>query len=266
MLLSEFVTIILARSGQLYFLSTTDNPLGCFGLTLEQFWKAIVQHQLALYERYRPLTFEFNRFAQYAGQFGSSTVIFGDDSADQPGLGDSMDVHDPRVGVFNRDPGLVPEWISTVQPTEFLSTAGILWLMQHYKWHSLGEESILHEPRTYLWKYEKDDAHGILYLTENGQVTITAHYKFPRDEQRDSNGILTDVDIRYLDEGRDTILFDLVLGQFLQIIGRSRRAFQLEQNPVLFDASDLVLEGKELYDQAKQELYDQSKFYLAMGW
>lgn len=274
MLLSEIVTIILTRSGQLYFLTSTNpdgtptaDPLACIGISMPQLWQGLVKNQLGLYEKYRPLGFEFNREATYVGQYGSAIVIFGDDSASQPGAGDAAQVHDPRVGERNRDPGLVPKWISAVQPSSYYDYAAIpyLYWLHTNAYLGRGEVNTTHEPRTYLWKYERDDAHGVLYVSETGQVDIKAHYSFPWVYIYDSAGNIVDVEIYFLDESHDSVLFDLILGQFLMMVGRSRRAFMLDQSPVVYDASDLVLEGKEVYDQAKQELFETSKFYLALG-
>jgi hypothetical protein len=62
----------------------------------------------------------------------------------------------------------------------------------------------------------------------------------------------------------DDEFFDLLQAKFLQAIGRSRRAFTLNDLPITSDAADLVAEGKELEDKAMTDLIENKmKWYLA---
>jgi len=61
----------------------------------------------------------------------------------------------------------------------------------------------------------------------------------------------------------DQAFFDYLQGMFLMGIGRSRRAFTLNDLPITMDASDIASEGKELRDQALEFMSNHQKFYLA---
>lgn len=259
--LNHIIDETLVESGQFI-----TGDLSCIGFDKKRFFNAIVMSELNHYERYRPLTFRFNRYAdQHAN--GQAAVFFSkaDSTGIHDGSHDAGNIFTHRVGVFNRDPGMVPKWISEVVPVNTLSSAGILYLLQETRFHNTSENSILHEPRTFLWHYEGDCEHGILYTTETGNMDITAHYEYPVTEMVDSNGVLIDAELHYINDGKDKILMDLIVGKFLISLGRSRRAFTLNNSPINFDASELVAEGQELVNQATQELYNQSNWYDALG-
>ena len=65
-------------------------------------------------------------------------------------------------------------------------------------------------------------------------------------------------------DANDTIFFDHLQGLFLQGIGKSRRAFTLNDLPISMDASDIASEGKEMERQALEDLENHQDFYL--GW
>lgn len=265
MLLTEVVNILLCESGQ-----WISGDLQCLGINLNQLYKGILIREISTYERYRPDVYQFNRFAHPTGN-AESTVDFFDTSLNSP---DGMPVPFHDGGIFdanhaghNMDPGRVPSWIQQVVPVNVLTTAGILYLINETRFTNVGEQSILHEPRTFLNHYEraKDKSSGILYLTETGRMDITAAYEYHRIETYDMDGNLIEVDFVNIEEGKDEILLDLWLGKFMQKIGRARRAFTLNNSPVTFDSEQLVSEGTQIYDQAKERLYEQSSWYEAIG-
>jgi hypothetical protein len=63
----------------------------------------------------------------------------------------------------------------------------------------------------------------------------------------------------------DHVFFKLLQAYFLQGIGRSRRAFTLNDLPIIMDASDIASEGKEMESSAMEELKNIQSFHLAMG-
>ena len=267
MLLSEIRDQILMESGQLYFLlDDTADSLQCLGFTMGQFWRTLGLRILRIYEKYRPLTYQFNRTASATGSLGQSYVLFGTDSNGNFGEADNNQVWSTaNVGEFNLDPGYVPQWISKVQPTITLSSAGIFYLLQMSSFVNSGEFSRLHEPRTYLHKYERDENKGVLYVTEIGRLEVVAHYQFPYEEITDSVGNITDVDILHMTLFKDDLYIELLKGMFTQAIGRSRRSFLLEGNPVQIDADAMVNEGKEIYAAAMQTLQERSLWWTAIG-
>jgi hypothetical protein len=263
MLLSELVEVILCESGQ--FIA---GDLECIGINLKQLYKGIVIRELSTYERYRPDVYQFNRLAQPTGN-AEATVDFFDtsDSTGTPEPRKDGGIFDANHSGHNVDPGRVPLWISQVVPVNVLTTAGILYLIQETRFTNVGEQSILHEPRTFLWHYEraKDKTSGILYTTETGRLDITAAYEYHRIEMYDVEGNLVDVEFENMEEGKDEIFIDMVLGKFMMKIGRARRAFTLNNSPVQFDSEQLVQEGNTIYDQAKERLYEQSEWWTAIG-
>lgn len=253
MFLTELIDVVMCVSGQFIV-----GDISCLGINKEIFYKGVVKPTLKFYERYRPLEYTFNRVALPTGN-AEATIIFGE--ADSIGDVFSPDIFDPRVALANRDPGRIPKWISSVVPVNVLTVAGILYLIQETRFTNVSEQSILHEPRTFLWHYEEP----ILYVTETGNMDITAHYSYIKEEVRDSEANLLDVDMDGLDEGKDQIFIDLVIGKFLQKIGRSRRAFQLNDLPITNDAEALVGEGIELEREARERLYEQSNWWQSIG-
>lgn len=62
----------------------------------------------------------------------------------------------------------------------------------------------------------------------------------------------------------DDEFFDILTGRFLQSLGRSRRAFTLNELPITVDGAELVAEGKQMEDEARADLIEnKSKWYLA---
>lgn len=261
MLLSELIDNILQESGQFIV-----GDLACIGWNKKRFLDGTVLNELKLYERYRPLTFRFNRRAdQFAN--GQASIFFStqDSLGAHDGSFDAGVVYNHRVGLFNRDPGMVPKWVSEVVPVNVLTSAGVLYLIQETRFINTSERSILHEPRTFMWEYERDEDHGILYTTETGKMDITAHYEYPVIDMVDSEAVFVDADLQYIDAGKDEIFLDIILGRFLISIGRSRRLAVLNNSPISFDAGELVSEGTEMVKEARERLYEQSNWWQSIG-
>lgn len=265
MLLSELVEVIMCESG-----NWIVGDLDCLGINIGQLYRGIVKRELQTYERYRPDVYRFNRFARPSGN-AEAVIDFFDTSVDDP---NGMPIPSKDGGIFdanhpghNVDPGRVPSWIQEITPVNVLTTAGILYLIQETRFTNVGEQSILHEPRTFLWHYERarDKSSGILYTTETGNMDITAAYEYHRIETYDTSNNLVDVEFVNMEEGKDEIFIDMVLGKFMQKIGRARRAFTLNNSPVQFDGEQLVSEGTQIYDQAKERLYDNSEWWQSIG-
>jgi hypothetical protein len=65
---------------------------------------------------------------------------------------------------------------------------------------------------------------------------------------------------------RDQAFIKLCQAMFMIGVGRSRRAFTLNDLPIIMDASEIVQEGRELYKEViEEELPKYQKFYLAYG-
>lgn len=62
----------------------------------------------------------------------------------------------------------------------------------------------------------------------------------------------------------DDEFFKMLTGRFMQSLGRSRRAFTLNELPITTDGGELVSEGKQMEDEAIADLVEnKSKWYLA---
>jgi len=147
--------------------------------------------------------------------------------------------------------GDIPDWISNVVPVRI---AGVpLWqLMDSFAYKFKKVEA--------PWEYRNP----ILYLPSPGIYDIVAVYKHAVVKDGNTSD-LDSYNLSTIDDGAD-VFFKLLTGRFLQIVGRSRRAFTVEDFPITDDASELVSEGKEMEDEAKEELTEEfGDFYLSYG-
>lgn len=113
-------------------------------------------------------------------------------------------------------------------------------------------------PTEYLWKYRKPILHCV-----SGNAEVTAHYHYAYDETIGADGI-EEVDIYHIDED-DELFIELVVADFLSVVGRSRRAFTLNDLPITMDASDMVSEGQEMRQNVKERLRDEGVWWRAIG-
>ncbi|AXY86106.1 hypothetical protein [Escherichia phage vB_EcoM_IME392] len=60
-----------------------------------------------------------------------------------------------------------------------------------------------------------------------------------------------------------TTFMSMVHGKMMQVLGRSRRAFQISDSPILMDGDALIADGQQMYDQAMEDLKTQSDYMLA---
>lgn len=72
-----------------------------------------------------------------------------------------------------------------------------------------------------------------------------------------------DWEVKTLSDADDEFL-ELLQAKFMMALGRSRRAFTMQDLPITVDASDLVAEGKALEEEAMEEIKEEKgKWYLA---
>lgn len=226
MKLSDLVEIVLVESGE--FIVT--NSLDDLGMSDNQFWR-IVKTILGTYDSYKPYTVTRNiQLSDYTYTFSAS------------------------------EPNGIPEWISQVIPVSSYDKVGVF--LYYEAQRATGELSSLEPaPRTVLWKYEKPK----LWVTEGDWFDVVCHYNHTYEILEGSTGDVEDMDFPTLSE-KDDLFIKLVLGKFLKALGRSRRAFVLEDLPVTMDASDLVSEGDDIYKETLELLMnDQSDWYKAVG-
>ena len=152
----------------------------------------------------------------------------------------------------------IPDWLSEVTPIKFAGVSLSAFNMQQYT----ARNSELIDPIQAPWDYSKP----VLTVPFSSSYKITGVFKHritivPGDETSATSDSYEVKTITY----EDHLFFDLLQGLFLQGIGRSRRAFTLNDLPITMDADAVASEGKEIFEAAKENLAQQSKFYLSMG-
>lgn len=107
------------------------------------------------------------------------------------------------------------------------------------------------------WVYRKP----VLTLPTNAEFDVKAFY-FHRLKNFGTNDN-PNWEVRTITEN-DQEFIDLVIARFLIALGKSRRAFTIEDLPIKVDATELVSEGKDLEKQAKEDIINNKhEFYLA---
>lgn len=225
MLLTDLSKILLVRSGQ-YIIDT----LAGVNLDLTKLW-TVTEPLLLKYANYIPVQSKFN-----------------------------IDVTD-TVFIFTTNP-LPPLWISSVTPADrnvplHLSDTNRV-LNRSLFLHN--EIQTLRSTRQFLWEYENPK----LWISETGKMSVTglSNYTFTLDT--DSAGTLEDVDIDDITKA-DDLFIDLVMAEFLLAVGRSKRAFTLNDLPITADGPELISEGLELKQATIEALQNRSRWELGLG-
>lgn len=60
-----------------------------------------------------------------------------------------------------------------------------------------------------------------------------------------------------------TTFLNMVHGKMMMVLGKSRRAFQISDSPILLDGDGLIADGQQMYDAAMEDLKTQSDYMLA---
>lgn len=143
-----------------------------------------------------------------------------------------------------------PDWISSVVPCDLASPLSIF-------------NSVSAGPKLMPWRYDKPKLYMLSSISSSFEVTC--HYSsYPFTITRDGLGKITEVDIPDIDESDDKFL-EMIRGKFIEAIGMSRRAFTLQDFPILMDAAELVIEGREIFNNAKDGLEERNSWWHAIG-
>jgi hypothetical protein len=103
----------------------------------------------------------------------------------------------------------------------------------------------------YYWRYDNP----ILYFRyPQGIYTYTYTLKHIYDQV---NMNLPTINIE------DRVI-NMILGRFLMTLGKSRRAFTVDEIPIQVDASEMISEGKEIYDNTLEEVRQNALYNLAI--
>jgi hypothetical protein len=152
--------------------------------------------------------------------------------------------------------GQVPKKISDLIPIRILGAVPYGFQLNQ----SLNFQYMEKGMMPYDYRLSIDGNEGILTVPFNADFDCHAIYnhelvKTGKDPQS--------WDVKTLGDNDDEFI-DLLVAKFLIAVGRSRRAFTLNDLPITTDAAELVSEGKELEDKAMQDLIDNKmKWYLA---
>jgi len=164
----------------------------------------------------------------------------------------NWDLHlDP---IFNRS----PDWISECTPMKYGAVSISSFYMQNYYNQ---ESQYLINPTEAPWDYTKP----LLTVPFSSRYKIIAVYNHTIEQVMDDQGLPTnDWEIKSI-SSKDTHLLKLIQAYFLQGIGRSRKAFTLNDLPIIMDADAIAAEGNELEEKTLEGLRNSSKFHLSMG-
>lgn len=104
----------------------------------------------------------------------------------------------------------------------------------------------------YFWRYDKP------VLRFNLADDIYEYSYIINHKWDDANRVIPTLSLA------DHKFINLCVGRFMMTVGRSRRAFTIDELPISTDAAELVSEGKEIYDAAVDEVKQSSDYWLAL--
>lgn len=159
---------------------------------------------------------------------------------------------------YNEELQRRPDWLSEVTPT---SSFGSYQSVLMYK-PVEARKIVAEDPVECPWVYNKQ-THELVVPYSSYYKIIGCYKHIVVGTFNDETGE-TDYDVPTISLD-DQLFFKLLRGMFLQGIGRSRRAFTLSDLPIVMDADQLVSDGVEMEDKAREDLKDVQKFYLSYG-
>lgn len=215
----------LLKSGQ-YVLSR-----GKVDINIDSF-RLLVEDCLEVYNRYSPADKIYNKEIYYPRQ------------------------HDWTLTI-DAEFGRVPDWIASANPMRYGggSIGGIL-----LREAQLNGQTELIDPIMSPWRYDKP----ILTVSHSARYEIRAVYNHVVKVE-DPGGLGKKVYTLPTISLKDQALLDLIRAQFLQGVGRSRRAFTISDLPITMDADQIVSDGNDLEEKATQRMQNYQKFYLTQG-
>ncbi|MHA2202617.1 MAG: hypothetical protein ACW991_02900 [Candidatus Hodarchaeales archaeon] len=223
--LKEIFDRVLIDSGQ-FLITTEDIEMNSSTMLI------LVRSVLAIYGQYSPIIKWFNIEIQGATRAHTFTES-------------GLDADGNEIGI--------PKFISEVVPVEVLGT------YTYYLWDNTRYTSQeLIDLKPYPFRYNSPT----LYVPGLARYDIYAGFTHKiRTVVEDSKTH------HYFDTitDEDDTFFKLLTARFLKGLGRSRRAFTLNELPIVSDASELVTEGDSLEEKAMEELTE-AKSAWWMGW
>lgn len=187
-------------------------------------FKALVSHALGSWNNYNPIDRHIN-----------------------------VDISTIRQHTFTElGPHGIPVNIVDLQPIRISGVAPFFLT----EWGRLGDS--LEMKKQFPWEYRKPT----LTVPMTGEFDLHCIY-YHKIEVDNTTGGEPAYKVETISENDDEF-FKLLTGLFLQSLGRSRRAFTLNELPITTDGAELVSEGKQMEDEAMADLIEnKSKWYLA---
>jgi hypothetical protein len=147
-----------------------------------------------------------------------------------------------------------PDWISDIMPSRLMGISPT----KLFNNLNPNYNSDLLDKTQLPFQYRKPD----LYVSISAQWDVHGVWKHRVFSSQTEDGFIYEVPTISMD---DTLFFKLLKGHFLESIGRSRRAFTLNDLPLAMDAVEVASEGQEIIKDAMEEIEDHQRFHLAWG-
>lgn len=161
---------------------------------------------------------------------------------------------------FDSEIGRKPDWISQCFPLRSEGSVFGYNALNTTSFTNGQRNSELVDPIQAPWDYNKQNSTLTVPYSAYWKVTAVYNHKIEKIKV-DNKDVYT---IKTIDSS-DQLFLKLVQAYFLQGIGRSRRAFTLNDLPIVMDAGEIASEGKALEDEVTELLKNTQKFYLAFG-
>ena len=143
-----------------------------------------------------------------------------------------------------------PDWISEVTPVRNANVPYFSPLNQGQYNQGINRYTEVVEPLEAPWDWDRET--GTLTVPYSATYSIVACYRHRITTFVNDNG--DDVyEVKTID-GYDNVFFKILQGMFLQGLGRSRRAFTMNDLPILMDADQMASEGQSILEEAKEDL------------
>jgi len=171
----------------------------------------------------------------------------------------SLNLTASRSHTFMDDSVLLrkPDWVAEATPTRFSGTVIPLFNAQSNSDIFNDVDEGVFNP----WLY--NDSTYTLTVPYSAHYKVVTVYDHLVDTISNADGTF-DYEVKTISP-RDRFLFDLITGLFLQGIGRSRRAFTLNDLPITMDSDQIISEGKEMETQALEEIHKNKLIRLAFS-
>jgi hypothetical protein len=155
-----------------------------------------------------------------------------------------------------------PDWLSEVTPVRNANIPYFSPLNQGQYNQGINKYTEIIEPLEAPWDWNKTDK--TLTVPYSATYEITACYRHIIESFEDEDTGEELYEVKTIDE-YDHVFLKILRAMFITGLGRSRKAFTMNDLPILMDADQMASEGQQMLEEAKQELQNIQKAYLAYG-